>query len=507
MKRLLLSYSAVLLLSMLTKTFGQPGTLVTDFGDQGMTIIDIDDRTDIFNDMKILPDGSIIAVGRTEDEEKSDYLIVKFDQDGIPDLSFGTAGLIRSRLTDSANEEVESIIIAQDGSFYVAVNAFDNTNKIYILKYGSNGLLDTTFSHAGIFLDQTTQRVWTCNLIYLTSNQEILVATESGSLIRIFKLLSDGTIVSTFASDGDLILDQGNNFQRILGISSIAGPAGHSHLMVGENNNASGWNYHLFRISDAGQLDSTFGVNGYISEDFLPNTSSAYCVTTKSDGRILIAGGWHNGSVNEALLAQYTAFGQLDSSFGENGIVLVPTMGNNIMYALRILSDGSIVAAGDRAIIRVKPDGKPDSTYAGDGILDFDSFGPNVYAMQLDDQDNTIVAGALFNGDNLDLMIAKYRSFVTTAVHDQMDQASLVRVFPNPFRDRIQVTFNLQNKSNCQTYLTDLQGRLVTEIPPRLLLPGHYQETLAIDRNLLPGVYLLQQKFENRTVVFKVFKL
>lgn len=507
MTRLLLLSLIMFSLTLITKTSGQPGSPVTDFGNEGMTVLDVDGRSDRFNDMKILPDGSIIAVGNTWVGDDSDFLVAKFDQDGIPDPFFGTDGLIRGSLTDSTSERAESIAVAVDGGFYVAVNAFGNPNKIYILKYGSNGLLETTFGKSGIFQDHPSQGNWSCNLIYVTIGQEILVATESGPLIRVFKLSGDGTVDSSFANGGELILDQGNNFQRILDITSMATPAGFSHIMVGENNDETGWNYHLFSITHEGQLDSTFGVNGYISEDFLPNISTAQSVVVEPDGNILMAGGWYNGSNNDALIAKYNSRGQLDSTFGENGIVILPTGGNNIMYELKVLSDASSVAAGDRAIIRTQPGGDPDSTYSEDGILNFGGFGPHIYALELDDQENTVVAGSLFNGENLDLLIAKYRTFATTRTNDQIDQALWISVHPNPFNDHLQCSFALSSRAISHTYLTDLQGKKITEIfPMRIREVGVYHTEIQIGKLIPPGIYVVHHSSGNQYHSFELIK-
>src|SRR5205085_1867015 len=80
---------------------------------------------------------------------------------------------------------------------------------------------------------------------------------------------------------------------------------------------------------------------------------------------------------NDFALARYTAEGNLDPSFGSSGKVLTDFAccpgGNSSVEAIRIQSDGKIVAAGggfgDFALARYSDNGKLDPSFGSGGKL------------------------------------------------------------------------------------------------------------------------------------------
>ena len=96
-----------------------------------------------------------------------------------------------------------------------------------------------------------------------------------------------------------------------------------------------------------GDLDSSFGTNGIVVTRADGSMEYAHSVANQNDGKIVAAG--HSdifGSDNFAL-ARYNTDGTLDATFGTNGIVVTRTDGSNeIANSVAIQKDGKIVAAG-----------------------------------------------------------------------------------------------------------------------------------------------------------------
>src|ERR1043165_5840552 len=73
-------------------------------------------------------------------------------------------------------------------------------------------------------------------------------------------------------------------------------------------------------FAQAGELDSTFGGDGIVTTDFFGGNDEAQCIAIQPDGKIIVAGyALQNGSFQDAL-ARYLPNGTLDSSFGNGGL-------------------------------------------------------------------------------------------------------------------------------------------------------------------------------------------
>ena len=125
----------------------------------------------------------------------------------------------------------------------------------------------------------------------------------------------------------------------------------------------------------AGQLDTTFGQNGIVT---IAGESFAYSVAIQSDGKIVAAGYSDNGSDLDFAIIRYNSDGALDNTFGTNGIVIT-SVGASGDYAtsIAIQSDGKIIAAGnsyngsdnDFAVVRYNSNGSLDNTFGTNGIV------------------------------------------------------------------------------------------------------------------------------------------
>ncbi len=100
-----------------------------------------------------------------------------------------------------------------------------------------------------------------------------------------------------------------------------------------------------------GDLDPTFGKNGMVIID----TISPHSFAIQSDGKIVVAGNYYTRCCDDSLiaLARYNRDGTLDSTFGNNGTVYEnfryqhPKLG---VSSIAINSDGTIIIAGSDSI-------------------------------------------------------------------------------------------------------------------------------------------------------------
>jgi len=95
------------------------------------------------------------------------------------------------------------------------------------------------------------------------------------------------------------------------------------------------------RLLSAGDLDSTFGGDGVVTTD-LGSGNYAAATVVQPDGKILVAG----SAGGDAIVLRYTTSGALDSTFGNGGVARVSRGGGEYFSDLVLLPDGRIVAGG-----------------------------------------------------------------------------------------------------------------------------------------------------------------
>jgi uncharacterized delta-60 repeat protein len=103
-------------------------------------------------------DGKIVIAG----SGSADFAVVRYNSDGSLDTTFGTDGIAT---TDLGNQEVgKSIAVQPDGRIVIAGQIWDgHTNDFAIIRYNTDGSLDTTFGTDGkVVLDVGTDDALQC---------------------------------------------------------------------------------------------------------------------------------------------------------------------------------------------------------------------------------------------------------------------------------------------------------------------------------------------------------
>jgi uncharacterized delta-60 repeat protein len=157
-----------------------------------------------------------------------------------------------------------------------------------------------------------------------------------------------------------------------------------------------------------GELDPTFA-GGIVTRDLTTAGDFGFAVAVQADGKVLMAGrawmGTTNG--NDFAVARFNADGSIDSTFGNNGLVIT-NMGasSDTVYAIKVMSDGKIVVAGettrsgmgtDFALARYNADGTLDGTFGSGGKVytDFSNSTDQARSIALTGSGQIVVAGTV----------------------------------------------------------------------------------------------------------------
>ncbi len=117
-----------------------------------------------------------------------------------------------------------------------------------------------------------------------------------------------------------------------------------SNSNIGLNNNIS-----LIRYMEDGNLDKSFGTEGVINSGPLGGYSSVYSLAAalQADGRVVVAGNVKDGYTYHTIIIRFKPNGQLDSSFNATGFRIIKMAATSYPNAIGIQADGKIVAAGE----------------------------------------------------------------------------------------------------------------------------------------------------------------
>jgi uncharacterized delta-60 repeat protein len=184
-----------------------------------------------------------------------------------------------------------------------------------------------------------------------------------------------------------------------------------------------GANFALARYNPDGGLDPEFGSAGRVMTDLDAEADVAEAVAVQPDGKIVAAGEVRvGGRAPDFGLVRYNPDGRLDTSFAGDGKLTTDFGGRDGAAAVLIQADGRIVAVGSRndddgvadadfALARYEPNGVLDTSFSGDG-KQVTSFGKEEYARGAAlERGGRIVVAGYHNDDgdgDYDFALARY---------------------------------------------------------------------------------------------------
>jgi len=190
----------------------------------------------------------------------------------------------------------------------------------------------------------------------------------------------------------------------------------------GGNNHREVW---VARFTSAGVLDTTFATGGVFTRSFVPfgGPTSGEAVVVQPSGAIVVGGGFWSedtpGAVRTGFFLRLLAGGTLDPAFGTAGVV--ETTGMSYVRALRLQTNGSIVAAGDKcaaasfdcvaAVGRLSGvDGIPDAAFGTGGFAttNYGASAPSIGRGAAVSGNDVVIAGRTTSGSETNAGLARY---------------------------------------------------------------------------------------------------
>lgn len=184
-------------------------------------------------------------------------------------------------------------------------------------------------------------------------------------------------------------------------------------FVAGLRKTSTGTKYwHLAAFTTTLELATSFHDVGWVETSWDNSMTDLHAMAVQSDGKVLLTGyvGEHVG------ILRYTAVGQLDPSFSTDGkaIIDIPGMTNERANAIVVAESGSIFVAGYGSfgqgfIAKLTSNGNLDLSWGTDGVVtysitvdtgtpgnpEFTSHSTVINALRIDENDNLLAAGRI----------------------------------------------------------------------------------------------------------------
>ena len=384
----------------LDSAFGANGIVMTDFGANEHAVA-----------VAVQRDGRIVAVGSASDFR--DFGLVRYNQDGSLDSTFGTGGSV---VTDfgTANDRAAGVALQPDGKIVVVGSS---ESDAVVARYDVDGKLDASFGPPVITGGLAGE--FHAHSVALESDGRIVVAgsfaPEGSSLFShlfVMRLLPSGDFDGSFGLDG-MVTTAGASGGRVAlqgdGKIVVAGAKQTSF------DDCAPWDpcdmaVVVVRYNHDGSIDSSFGTGGMVTTGRSNETNQTSAVAVQLDGKIVVAGARPAPLVkpviaSDFLLMRYNVDGTLDTSFGIGGEVVTDFGAFDFAQSVAIQVDGKIVVAGggraddpdaatDFAITRYGRDGTLDPLFGDGGKVLVDVGGSDAaQALAMQSDGNVVAAG------------------------------------------------------------------------------------------------------------------
>lgn len=377
------------------------------------------------NAMVLQPDGRIVVLGYVPSNTAL-VVVGRYNPDGSPDTTFGSGGFVTFSPTPNDNAPT-ALALQPDGRIVVGGTTYPGgltAPNSFLFRLDSVGGLDTSFGTAGIAspfvggaFDALVVRPTDGSILAIgatgdqgTSTQQVLVAQYT----------SAGTLDTSFGNQGSATVPFAGNAYFNCGALQPDGML----VVAGEDTVPVDGGYssplQVARFTSGGALDPNFGTGGLTAPlDLGPGTPTAVItLVVQSTGGIVASLFPDYTSQNrDFYLARFTPAGQLDSTFGTQGVAKTPFAGaRSFAQTLSLLPGDALIAGGvvepltDAGLTtgatvvglaRYTANGAPDTTFGSSGMVVLPLTGQGDFAVSqvlLPDQKVLIASSTAFHG-------------------------------------------------------------------------------------------------------------
>lgn len=402
----------------------QSNNIDTSYGTQGLAYTIIDTSYDAIPTSSLIQaDGKIVLCGYLD--PIGECILVRHHPDGTKDSSFGINGIKRFFLNSQGSVRPSHIIQLAGGKLLlggVYIKYSSNWLHLAIWRLNANGDLDSTFGLNGAAIDSIPNFRADIKKIEELSNGKIMAY---GDIIIPFPGIEPSTSYSPFViryhPNGTIDTSFQVNVKYsagLNGVGSVVMIPGHRFIMGGDRflgglpQGISSLN--ILKMSLNGNQDTLFGNNGvaYLN-GFRPST-----MAVQQNNYLLCAGfkTYNGGIYPDVILTRFDLSGNMDTTFGVNGIVVTDIDSNSADFptTIRVLPNGDFFVAGGASsrdfIARYYANGMLDTSCSKDIMLGESQLSFNVNMLYASNKH--ILTGGFLDTNTSKIQFSSSRYFI-----------------------------------------------------------------------------------------------
>lgn len=398
------------------------GDIDPGFGDAGRVIENLGQSYELAYGAVVQPDGKIITVGDLWTGLNDYVFVARHNADGTLDSTFATNGFAQFGSDTTDLLPTGGGALQADGKILVAGLALvHNGLRGFMLRLLPDGTPDPGFGNNGlvVYNTGTTSRFYA---VAAAPGGRILaagsVSTGAGSNSAVVRFLNDGSLDPDFGDNG-LAEVAVNTFTTDIFYSLAFFPNG--DILATGASNIVGTGVAV-RLTSNGSPAAGFGTNGIAEIEVPDHTIFFYGSAVQPDGKVLLGGYRSKVPNRDVMVTRLLSDGTPDAGFGSAGTAFTDVGVSDILRALTLLPDGKILGAGYQAstggpaqalLLRYTAAGNLDASFGDNGIVtDFsDTEVSRFYALALRSNGNLLAAGHRQNARNhYDLALAGFQA-------------------------------------------------------------------------------------------------
>ncbi len=302
-------------------------------------------------------------------------------QDGSANSAFGNSGLVE--LDISEYETVQSLLELNNGNLLVIGTFYSNNSNVkYLLQYTEAGNLVTSYGDNGV-LALSEEFNDARNLLFVQPDDKIVLSAFSNYQFQLKRINSNSEVDATFGADGILVPIPESSI-----IGKVAELDDGSFMVASRVDSSPTPQLFVRKFFENGDLDVSFG-NGNTNYTQINPLSAVTSIDTNTEGFVIVTCGTI-GSQNIAL--RFSPDGTLDTTFGKNGVVILPSSGASTRCVAKINNSDEIIVScsfpndpnttnddfsSNSKLYKLLINGELDTTFNGVGQRSIESYSVN----------------------------------------------------------------------------------------------------------------------------------
>lgn len=352
--------------------YNSDGSLDTTFNSGGQTpgvITTLVGDSSYAQSVKIDSSGNIVVGGSTVANSISSIAIARYTSVGVLDSSFNNAGSLPGTVTVSVGNYscVKALVIDGSGKIVIGGTGGVLSEQFTLLRYNDDGSIDNSFGSSGLVVTPIRKSA-RINALVIDSSDNIVVCGLSNNgfdAVTLARYTALGVLDTTFNSSGDtpgIIIQQ-------VGVRSSANAIAIDDLdniVVSGYSNSGSDQFFVARYDSSGTLDSTFQDNG-IGIVPIGNNAQAYTLNIvpsingqSNEGKILV-GGYQVDSTTGNLFFALARFNKSNTTF------ISVTNIENLSTVTRKFVDFKGISSSNNSTVNVYLDNSLFSSIPTDG--------------------------------------------------------------------------------------------------------------------------------------------